>query len=53
MEIQCLERISSKYAIIDKEIVWYGSMNLVSAIKDDDDEMRIVNKDIAQALMNG
>lgn len=53
VEIQCLERISSKYAIIDKEIVWYGSMNLVSAIKDDDDEMRIVNKDIAQALMKG
>ncbi len=46
------DRISSRYAILDKEIVWYGSMNLASTIKEDDDEMRIVNKDIAQALMN-
>ena len=27
---------------IDKEILWYGSMSLVSNIKEDDDEMKIV-----------
>ena len=52
IELQYSERISSKYAIIDREIIWYGSMNLVSTIKEDDDEMRIVNKDIAKALLN-
>lgn len=31
--------------------LWYGGMSLVSTIKDDDDEMRIVNKDIAQAIL--
>ena len=51
VEIQYADRISSRYAIIDREIVWYGSMNLVSTIKEDDDEMRIVNKDIAMALL--
>ena len=28
-----------------------GSMNLVSTIKEDDDEMRIVNKDVAYSLI--
>jgi len=49
--IQYTEHISSKFAIIDREILWYGSMNLVSNIKDDDDEMRIVNKDITLSLI--
>lgn len=39
------------YAIIDKEIVWYGSMNLLSGEKEDDDYMRVVSKEIAQELM--
>ena len=52
VEIQYTEHISSRYAVIDKEIIWYGSMNLLSSIKDDDDEMRIVNKDIALSLVD-
>ena len=39
------------YAIIDKEIVWYGSMNLLSGEKEDDNLMRVVSKEIAQELM--
>lgn len=39
------------YAIIDSEIVWYGSMNLLSSEKDDDNLMRVVSKEIAQELM--
>jgi len=39
------------YAIIDQEIVWYGSMNLLSGEKDDDNLMRVVSKEIAQELM--
>lgn len=51
IEIRYAEHIPSKYAVIDKEIIWYGSMNLVSTIKKDDDEMRIVNKDVAYSLI--
>ena len=51
IEIRYAEHIPSKYAVIDKEIIWYGSMNLVSTIKEDDDEMRIVNKDVAYSLI--
>lgn len=46
------EQITSRYAVIDKEILWYGSMNLVSNVKEDDDEMRIVNRNLAEALLN-
>ena len=46
-----VDYIPSRYAVIDKEILWYGSMNLVSNIKEDDDEMRIVSKSVAQKLI--
>lgn len=39
------------YAIIDEEIVWYGSMNLLTGEKEDDNLMRVVSKEIAQELM--
>ena len=45
------DHIPSKYAVIDKEIFWYGSMNLVSNIKAEDDEMRIVNGSVAKMLI--
>lgn len=41
------------YAIIDGEIVWYGSMNLLSGEKEDDNLMRVESKDIAQELSCG
>ncbi len=39
------------YAIFDKHIVWYGSMNLLSNEKEDDSMMRLDSKEIAQELM--
>lgn len=39
------------YAIINQEIVWYGSMNLLSGEKEDDNLMRVVSAEIAQELM--
>ena len=51
IELLFADHIPSKYAVIDKEILWYGSMNLVSNIKEDDDEMRIVNGSVAKALV--
>ena len=43
--------IHEHYAIVDGEIVWYGSMNLLSGEKEDDNLMRVVSKEIAQELM--
>ena len=51
IEILFVDYIPSRYAVIDKEILWYGSMNLVSNIKEDDDEMRIISKSVARNLV--
>lgn len=39
------------FAIIDKEIVWYGSMNMLSKEKEDDNLMRVVSREVALELM--
>jgi superfamily II DNA or RNA helicase len=51
--IKVIERsvMHEHYAVIDEEIVWYGSMNLLSGEKEDDNLMRVLSKDIAQELL--
>ena len=39
------------FAVIDKKIVWYGSVNLLSNAKEEDNLMRVKSKEIAQELM--
>lgn len=39
------------FAIIDRELVWYGSMNLLSREKDKDNLLRVRSKEIAQELI--
>lgn len=39
------------FAIIDQEIVWYGSLNLLSRGKEDDSLMRVQSVDIAAELL--
>ena len=51
INVMFADYIPSRYVVIDKEILWYGSMNFVSNIKEDDNEMRIVNKSVAKALV--
>ena len=41
----------AKRAVIDNEIVWYGSMNLLSKEDADDNLMRVCSKGIAAELM--
>ena len=45
------ESMHEHFAIIDREIVWYGSMNLLSKEKEDDNLIRIKNKETALELM--
>ena len=40
-----------RFAIIDKSLVWYGSMTLLSNEKDDDSLMRINNPAVAEELL--
>lgn len=40
-----------RFAVIDRSLVWYGSMNLLSNEKDDDSLMRINNPAVAEELL--
>lgn len=42
---------ASHLAVIDQEIVWYGSTNLLSRDKEDDSLMRICSRDVALELL--
>ena len=50
-EIRLVEDTCEHYAIIDQEIVWYGSMNLLSKEDAEDNLMRVCSKEIAVELL--
>ncbi len=45
------ERIHQKFAVIDRRIVWYGNINLLSSGKDEECMMRFENRRIAEELL--
>lgn len=49
--IELRETMHEHYAVLDGEIVWYGSMNLLSREKEEDNLMRVVSKEIALELL--
>ena len=50
-EIRLMENSCEHYAVIDHEIVWYGSVNLLSKEDIEDNLMRVCSKDIAAELL--
>ena len=46
-----LNKYRERFAVIDRSIVWYGSMTLLSNEKDDDSLMRINNPAVAEELL--
>lgn len=51
VNVKLLDHMHEHFASIDSETVWYGSMNLLSNAKTDDNLMRVESKDIAHELM--
>ena len=51
VQVKLQDHMHEHFAIIDGEIVWYGSMNLLSRAKADDNLMRVKSCDAAQELM--
>ena len=49
--VEIRQQMHEHYAIIDREVVWYGSMNLLSREREDDNLMRIRNSEIAGELL--
>lgn len=50
-DIHLAEESCKHYAVIDGEIVWYGSMNLLSKEDIEDNLMRVCSKEIAAELL--
>lgn len=49
--IQLMEEACEHFALVDREIVWYGSMNFLSKEDMEDNLMRVVSKEIAAEIM--
>ena len=49
--IKTVEESCEHFAIIDREIVWYGNINLLAKNKMDDSIMRVSSTEIASELM--
>jgi len=39
------------FVVVDREIVWYGSMNFLSREKEDDNLLRVMNNEKAEELL--
>lgn len=50
-DLHLLENISEHFTIIDKEIVWYGSLNFLGKEDVDDNLMRVDSPQIAEELL--
>jgi len=49
--VLCFETVSEHFAVIDKSIVWYGSMNFLGREDVEDNLMRIVDVELASELL--
>ena len=49
--VRTKERMHEHFAIIDARIVWYGNVNFLSKVREEDNLMRIESEEIAQELM--
>ena len=52
IEVQCDENLSVQCAIIDKSIVWYGSINFFGYNTEENNVLRIVDSSIANELLD-
>ena len=50
-EISLIEESCEHFAVIDREVVWYGSVNLLSKEDVEDNLMRVCSKEIAAELL--
>ena len=45
------EHLHQKFAVMDRRVVWYGSINLLSYGKSEESMMRFENREIAEELL--
>ena len=52
IHLELVDDNCERYTIIDREIVWYGTLNFLSKEDIDDSIIRLVDKNIADELLN-
>ena len=50
-EIRLVQDNCQNFAVIDEQILWYGSMNLLSRDDAEDNIMRLESREVAQELL--
>lgn len=50
-DVKLVKSVCEHYCVVDKEIVWYGSVNLLSKEEEEDNLMRVCSKEIAAELL--
>lgn len=50
-EMNLVEDYCQHYCIVDREVVWYGSMNFLGKEDSEDNLMRVCSKEIAAELL--
>ena len=50
-DVKLVKSVCEHYCVVDKEIVWYGSVNLLSKEDEEDNLMRVCSKEIAAELL--
>ncbi len=51
-EVREGDQLACHFAVVDEELVWYGSMNFLSQEKEDDILMRLRSEVLARELLN-
>ena len=49
--VESVDYIHEHFAVIDRQVVWYGSMNLLSRLKEEESMLRLTDKGIAEAIL--
>ena len=49
--VEALPALHEHFAILDHQTVWYGSANLMSRAKDEDNIIRIIDPEVCGALL--
>ena len=44
-------QLHEHFAVIDRQIVWYGSANLLSRTREEDDMIRLLDSEVAEMLL--
>ena len=49
--VQANSQVHEHFAVIDRHLIWYGGVNLLSREKSDESMIRIIDKELSNAIL--